>query len=79
VTIPEHIPIDELSPPILVVHGHKGFNVIKYLGSYWGVAQHLGSMDLTAVDAAKIDAYRLDGTVRISDTLEGVIESIDGA
>ena len=32
--------------PVLVVEGHEQFNIVRYLGKYYGVAQSLGPVDL---------------------------------
>ena len=56
-------------PPQLIEEGYCGFNIVNYKGTFYGITQSLGSMDLTKTDYAVLESYQQSNTVILEKTL----------
>ncbi len=64
--------------PVLVVEGHEQFNIVRYLGKYYGVAQSLGPVDLAQLDQRVLDGYQASGQCVVAHSLDEAKQRIRG-
>jgi len=60
---------DQFSP-MLVVEGFQGFNVVRYKGKFFALAQSLGPIDLTQLSEHALDNYQACGQCIVAASLD---------
>jgi hypothetical protein len=63
--------------PELIEEGYKGYNIILHLDKYYGMAQSLGSLDLTQMEEQILEKYKTDGTCVVGKELDETKRLID--
>lgn len=63
--------------PQLVEQGYLEFNLVAYGGKFFAVAQCLGPMDLTILQAAELEEFRSKEQVYVADSIEQVKQWIE--
>lgn len=63
-------PAPAIMHPVLVEAGYQGFNLVTYRGKVYGLAQSLGDLDLTRLDAPTLNTYQDRGECVIGTSLE---------
>lgn len=72
--IPEHM---EARLPHLVEEGYKGFNIVRYSGSYYALAMSIGPFDLSAAPEEVVELYRNAGRCFIEKSVDEIKSAVD--
>jgi len=63
--------------PVLAEEGYRGFNIVRYRGSYYGLRQGLGPIDLASVSTSALQGLEAQRDCVVNPTLEGCRQRID--
>ncbi len=63
--------------PQLIEEGYTGFNIVRFQGRYFGIAQNLGPLDLTKVSEEELKEYEHKGFLIIGNTAAEVKYILD--
>lgn len=77
IVIPPHLAHADIFSPNLLINGYKGFNLVKYLDSFYAIAQSLGPVDLNTISIAEIDVLSGTGFIVTANTLEVLKQEVD--
>ena len=69
--------VTNMSEPVLIEEGYKGYNIVKFGKKYYGLAQEIGEIDFMQISQKALSCYCDLGKCFIESSIPAVKEKVN--